>query len=181
MNTSLPTEVDIDDRLVMQRLLIDDVDAVFAHFSDHRVTEYMDIDALKSRDEARDIIEWTIKLYENARGIRWAIRDKTTDDFLGTCGFNEIVTEHGSRAEVAYDLSYDFWGQGIMRSIMPRLLSIAFEDLGLHRVQATVTPGNERSARVLERHGFQLEGRLRGYGFWKGQFWDQDLYAILNT
>ena len=33
-----------------------------------------------------------------------------------------------------------------------------------------MTPGNARSCRLLERHGFNREGVLRDYGYWKGRF-----------
>ena len=67
-----------------------------------------------------------------------------------------------------------------MTRVMPRLLDVAFELLDLHRVQAMVTPGNARSSRLLARHGFRLEGVLRGYGRWRGADWDQELHALLR-
>ena len=42
-----------------------------------------------------------------------------------------------------------------------------------------VTPGNIASAALLGRFGFRLEGTLRDHAFWRGRFWDQQLYARL--
>jgi len=39
----------------------------------------------------------------------------------------------------------------------------AFNSLGLHRVEAACVPENERSARVLEKCGFEHEGHVRAY------------------
>jgi ribosomal-protein-alanine N-acetyltransferase len=50
----------------------------------------------------------------------------------------------------------------------------------MKRVEAMVTPGNERSCALLEASGFKREGLLKQYGFWKGQFWDQLMYGRVN-
>jgi ribosomal-protein-alanine N-acetyltransferase len=66
-----------------------------------------------------------------------------------------------------------------MAELMPVLFDFGYGRLGLHRLEAMVTPGNTRSSALLERHGFQLEGTLRDYGFWRGRFWDQLIYGRL--
>ncbi|GAK46494.1 ribosomal-protein (S5)-alanine N-acetyltransferase [Tepidicaulis marinus] len=38
-------------------------------------------------------------------------------------------------------------------------------------------PGNTRSIRLLERHGFEKEGLLRQHAYWKGRFWDQLIFG----
>ena len=98
---------------------------------------------------------------------------------MGTCGFNSLRFERGRRGEIAYDLGVAWWGRGVMAKIMPALVDFGFRGLGLHRLEALVTPGNDRSCGVLERHGFLREGVLRGYGYWKGRWHDQILYSRL--
>ncbi len=39
---------------------------------------------------------------------------------------------------------------------------------------------NDASVRVLEKIGFAREGVLREYGFWKNQFWDLQMFALLK-
>lgn len=160
--------------------LLEDHDAahVLAHFSDPRVVEFLDIDPLGSLDEASSTIAWARTQHAAGRGLRWAIRERRTGAFIGTCGFNVLVFERGRRGEVAYDLSAPWWGRGVMRAIMPALIDYGWRDLALHRLEAMVTPGNDRSCRLLERHGFAREGVLHGYGFWKGRYWDQIIYGL---
>jgi ribosomal-protein-alanine N-acetyltransferase len=45
-----------------------------------------------------------------------------------------------------------------MRAAMPALLRYAFEELGLHRIQVNVQPGNAASIALVRGAGFHREG-----------------------
>ena len=153
---------------------------LFAHFADPRVVAFMDIEPLADEDNALAIIAWARAQRTAGHGVRLAIRATATGDFVGTCGFNSLTLERGRRGEIAYDLGAAWWGRGVMGQILPRLVEIGFRALDLRRLEAMVTPGNHRSIRLLERHGFVREGLLRDHGFWRGRFQDQLLYARLD-
>ena len=155
-----------------------DRDDLFAHFSDPATVEFMDIDPLVHISGADQTIAWATRLLDTGKGVRWAIRDGA-GGFAGTIGFNSLVREHGSRGEIGYDVVRTRWRQGVMSEVLPAVLDYAFGPLGLHRVEAMVTPGNTASAGLLTAQGFRLEGLLRGYGYWRGRFWDQQLFAKL--
>lgn len=165
-------------RFALEPLCADDLDALLGHFSDPRVTEFLDIRPLAGRSDAREVLDWAEALRSSALGLRWAIRDEA-GRFAGTCGFHMMTFERGRRAEIGYDLEPQFWGRGVMDEVMPAALGFGYGTLGLRRIEAMVTPGNLRSCAVLERHGFRREGVLRDYAFWKDRFWDQILYARL--
>jgi ribosomal-protein-alanine N-acetyltransferase len=158
---------------------LEDADAadLLAHFADPAVVEFMDIDPLASLEEARGIVDWARSQRALGAGLRWAIRERGGGALAGTCGFNALIVERGRRGEIAYDLSVPWQGRGVMSQIMPVLIDFGFGRLALHRLEALVTPGNAPSCRLLERHGFAREGVLAGYGFWKGRYWDQIVYA----
>lgn len=83
-------------------------------------------------------------------------------------------------AEIAFDLCPSVWGQGIAQSLCETAVQWAFERLGLVRIQAVVLETNLRSARTIERSGFQREGYLRHYRLVRGQpgnFW---VYSIIR-
>jgi RimJ/RimL family protein N-acetyltransferase len=155
-----------------------DTAELYAHFSQPQVAEFLDIEPLAKLEDAAAIVEWAESL-RAANGARWSIRRRESGQFLGTCGFNSVVRARGSRAEVAYDLGPMFWGQGIMAEVLSTVLTIGFASLGVHRIEAFVTPGNHRSERLLTKLGFHLDGQLRAYAYWKGSFWDQRLYSLL--
>jgi RimJ/RimL family protein N-acetyltransferase len=151
---------------------------LFDHLADPATVEHMDIAPLADLAGADAIIAWATRLLAAGRGVRWAIRDHA-GAFLGTAGFNALIRERASRGELAYDVVRARRRQGVMAEAMPAVLAYGYDELGLHRIEALVTPGNRASAALLERFGFSCEATLRDYAFWKGRFWDQWLYARL--
>ena len=130
-------------------------------FSDPEVCAFMDIEPLETEFEALDI------------------RRPGSARLIGTVGFNRIERSRGRWGEIAYDLARDQWGQGVMSAVLPAIIARGFGDLGLLRLEAMVTLGNERSCALLRRVGFQQEGVLARRGYWKGQAWDQLVFARL--
>lgn len=166
------------DRFRLRPLEMTDSRDLYRHLADPAVTQFMDIDPLEGEGEAVAIIGWAMGIRERNAGLRWAIRD-TAGSFLGTAGFNTLELERGRRGEVAYDIRKVSWGQGVMNEVLPALMAFGYQGLGLRRLEAMVTAGNEPSCRLLERHGFEREGVLRDHGYWKGGFWDQVIYGRL--
>lgn len=167
-------------RLALRRLTQEDAPDVFHLFSDERVAKNMDIDTLTDIEQARQLIRDLDTRYHHDTGIRWGISLKGSRQVIGTAGINHWVHALGSRGEIGYDLLPDFWGQGLMPEALRPILHYGYTDLGLHRIEAMVNPNNERSMRVLIKLGFQREGILRDYGYWRGRFWDQVCFSLLK-
>jgi RimJ/RimL family protein N-acetyltransferase len=84
---------------------------------------------------------------------------------------------HRHTAELGCWLSQDFWGHGIASEAVPALTEYCFENFPLRRIYAEPFANNPASARVLEKAGFLLEGRLKNNIFKDGQILDSLLYA----
>ncbi|MFD2447620.1 GNAT family N-acetyltransferase [Vogesella fluminis] len=67
-----------------------------------------------------------------------------------------------------------------MREAVEAVIAFAFGTLKLHRVQANYQPENERSAALLKRLGFQIEGHARDYLFLNGAWRDHVLTSLIN-
>ena len=72
-----------------------------------------------------------------------------------------------------------FAGRGHMSKAVPAILSHAFADLKLNRVEAASLPTNSRSMHLLEKCGFQREGYAREYLEINGKREDHVLFACL--
>ena len=56
----------------------------------------------------------------------------------------------------------------------------AFQVLGLHKLKAEVVESNQRVISMLEKHGYQNEGRCRSKVYRHGKTWDTLLYGIFE-
>lgn len=100
---------------------------------------------------------------------------------IGTISLNTIVRGALYAATLGYSLSAQHQGQGYMTEAGQRLIVYAFEELNLHRLMANYMPHNYRSANVLKRLGFQIEGLARDYLFINGQWQDHVLTSLVNS
>jgi len=96
---------------------------------------------------------------------------------VGGIGIRIGEDVHCYTAELGYWLSQDFWGHGIASEAVPAVTEYCFENFPLRRIYAEPYATNPASARVLEKAGFALEGRLKNNVFKDGQVLDSLLYA----
>ncbi|MBE9158524.1 GNAT family N-acetyltransferase [Nodosilinea sp. LEGE 06152] len=99
---------------------------------------------------------------------------------IGTINLNTIVRGALYGATLGYSLSAQYQGQGYMTEAGQRLITYAFGELNLHRIMANYLPHNHRSANVLKRLGFQIEGIARDYLFINGQWQDHVMTSLVN-
>jgi RimJ/RimL family protein N-acetyltransferase len=76
--------------------------------------------------------------------------------------------------------SEEFWGRGIMTEAVSEFVNYRFKNFPLHRIYAEAYANHPASARVLEKAGFTLEGRLRKNVFKDGKILDSLLYSKTN-
>jgi RimJ/RimL family protein N-acetyltransferase len=84
------------------------------------------------------------------------------------------------RAEIGFTLRRDRWGAGLATEASRLLLAFGFDQLGMHRIEATSHPDNVASIRVLEKIGMSLEGRIRDHLFVRGGWRDSLVFSILE-
>ncbi|RFU68006.1 N-acetyltransferase [Peribacillus saganii] len=153
--------------------------ALYNIFSLDEVTRFYGLDNLTSIKEAFHIIESFKNNFHSKRGIRWGIIHKQTDQFIGTVGINNWSSPN-KRAEIGYELHPHFWRNGYTTEAVSKILSYAFNDLGLQRIGAVVYPENIASANMLKKIGFQHEGLLRDYIYQGGRSHEVNVFSLLK-
>ena len=110
--------------------------------------------------EAENLIQGLVSEWEKGASFFWGVFDRQTDDFVA-----QIYIGLTDRTLPAYELGYiadcDHEGRGYVTEAAKAALAFVFEHLGAHRVSLHCDETNVRSARVAERCGFTLEGRIR--------------------
>lgn len=167
------------ERLVLRELRESDADAMFQIFGDDAVTRYYDLATFTNVEQARQLLARMNARNANGDALRWGIALRENDVVVGTGGFNSFARSW-FRAGIGYDLAQAYWNRGYMTEALDAMVRYGFEKLDLHRIEALVVPGNDASARVLTKVGFQREGTLREYAYWKNRFWDLEMFALLK-
>ncbi len=97
---------------------------------------------------------------------------------VGRVNFTQVVRGPFQSCMLGYAVDAQCQGQGLMHEALEAALGYAFEVMRLHRVQANHLPDNQRSARLLQRLGFRVEGLARDYLFINGAWRDHVLTAL---
>ena len=106
----------------------------------------------------------------------YTIRDGET--FAGLIGFKSA--DGTTRTiEIGYWLRSEFQGRGTMTSAVQALCRLAFEEMGMERIEIRCAPGNLRSNRIPQRLGFRLDRvEVRGEQLSDGEFVDLNIYLL---
>ena len=103
-----------------------------------------------------------------------------TPAIVGRCSLTGIVRGPFQAAYLGFGLDLACVGRGFMTEALRSVLEFAFGPLELHRVMANHVPGNERSARLLKRLGFEREGVAKSYLRLDGRWQDHVLTALTS-
>lgn len=83
-------------------------------------------------------------------------------------------------AEIGYWLGEPFWGRGIATEVLRAATDYAWATFDIIRLEAGVFGWNPASARVLEKAGYALEGRMRQGVVKDGRVGDRLIYGLLR-
>ena len=99
---------------------------------------------------------------------------------VGGIGFRIGQDVHRRSAEIGFWLGKKYWGRGIMTEAVGAVSDFAFAEFDLCRLFAAVFEWNPASMRVLEKAGYQCEGRLRKSVTKDGKTVDSMIYAKIR-
>jgi ribosomal-protein-alanine N-acetyltransferase len=107
------------------------------------------------------------------------VRRLADNALCGVVNLNIITYEALCSAYLSYYAVADQAGKGYMKEGLQLLIRQAFNEMGLHRLEANIQPDNERSIRLVESLGFECEGYSPRYLKVNGKWRDHERWALL--
>jgi [ribosomal protein S5]-alanine N-acetyltransferase len=119
--------------------------------------------------------------YEQGVSVRLFVFDRAEPRrIVGNVNFTNFVRGPAQYCTVGYGLDRACVGRGLMTEALRGAIAFVQRDLNVHRVMANYVPHNRRSAAVLRRLGFTVEGYARDYLLLNGRWEDHILTSLVN-
>jgi ribosomal-protein-alanine N-acetyltransferase len=127
----------------------------------------------------RLMIELALREHHEGTAVPHVVLDPSAR-VVGRATISRIVRGAFQSCGLGYWVSSADNGRGLATAAVADLKLLAFEQLGLHRIEAGTLVHNVRSQRVLERNGFVRFGTAPGYLRIAGRWQDHVLFQVLN-
>ncbi len=121
-----------------------------------------------------------IKRFQSGESCCLVILNHGENEVLGVLNFTQIARGTMQSCQLGYSLAASHEGQGLMQEALISAIDYVFLELELHRIMASYIPANKRSADLLSRLGFEIEGQARQYLRIDGRWQDHVLTALIN-
>jgi RimJ/RimL family protein N-acetyltransferase len=152
------------DRLRLRRYSPEYAEAYFYMLRENQIhlREFMPekLAGARNVEEVGAVIHWLIEEWERGEIFIWGLWEKNSEEYVG-----EVYLANADWnvpcIEVGYFIVQKHVGKGYATEACLTACSIAFEKLGVRRMELQCAADNEKSVQVALRCGFTLEGRLR--------------------
>lgn len=173
------------ERLIIRLAEVGDLQEIVRYYGDNRdhLQPYSPTYALDFLDEATWIEQVRTRAIEFAAGDgfrAFLFARATPSRIAGNLNLTQVHRGAFQSCVLGYNLAADEQGKGYMTEAVRAVVAFAFGTWKLHRVAANYMPRNARSAAVLERCGFKVEGLAPKYLRIAGHWEDHVLTAITN-
>lgn len=113
------------------------------------------------------------------RGASFFIFLRDSMELVGVADLSEIVRGPLQSAYFGYFAFEPHAGRGLMREGVRLVIDRAFGEMGLHRLEASIQPGNTASRALVRALGFRQEGYSPRYLKINRRWQDHERWAIL--
>lgn len=118
-------------------------------------------------------------LAEHVKGVTLPHVILVDGEIVGRITLSGIFRGPFLSARLGYWVAPSFNGRGVATAAVGGMVRVAFEELGLHRIEAGTLLHNVGSQRVLERNGFVRFGIAQRYLRIAGQWQDHAMYQLI--
>lgn len=143
-------------RVILRKFDLNDLDDMFALYSDRTVNEFLPWFPHESIEKTRNFLNnILLKEYEKPIGYWYAIQLKENNRVVGFVVLHNIDAEIGS-GELGYALLQEYWGKGLVAECCLAVVDQIKKD-GFTYITATHDKNNLKSGRVMQKIGMEYK------------------------
>ena len=168
------------ENICFKSLSTNDVQAIHSYASDEEVSRFIGWPLMNTLAETNAYIETMLKRESMSTHLYASIVLKSTQEIIGTAmifNFDEVA----KKAEIGYVIHKKHWCKGYGTMCVALMNNFGFESLNLHKLCASVVDANIGSARILEKNGYEEEGRLKDHFFIESKYYNALLFGKIKT
>ncbi len=167
------------ERLILRDIRESDKDDVFEYAQRPQVSQWTLWEKHQTVQDSLDYINiYSGSNYSKGEPEPFAIELKESGKMIGCVGAF-WVSQKNKTMELAYVISDDYWGKGIVAEASLAVIDFCFKLYGIERMQCRCKVDNEASYRVMEKLGFSYEGTLRSAIYHQNKFWDMKYTSLI--
>ncbi|MFM5107337.1 GNAT family N-acetyltransferase [Aeromonas dhakensis] len=167
------------ERLRLRDMRLDDEAAFVSITQDERYQRFYseeDGQAQKYRELTRLFVEQAGE--RPRRAYQLAIEHKATNALIGTVC---LRLESDQQASMGCGMARHSQGHGLMQEAASALAGFGFASLGVHRIYAETLSLNRAAIQLCSSLGMRQEAHFREHRYFKGQWWDTVVFALLRS
>lgn len=134
------------------------------------------VDSSRTVEDGRAFVKSSLLQFANNEGFQTGIWYQGR--LAGGIGYHPINWA-SRKVEIGYWIGESFQGKGLVTKACRTLITYAFEELGLNKVEIRCATENIRSCAIPKRLGFTQEGILRDAEWLYDHFVDLVVYGML--
>ena len=164
--------------IVLRELRASDAQSLFAMLTTEEVSRFISPPPSTVEGFER-FIAWTQRQRSAGTYACFAVALRGSDRAVGIFQLRELEPGFGT-AEWGFAFGSGYWGTGMFQEGAELMVTFAFEQVGVHRLEARAAIRNARGNGALRKIGAVAEGLLRKSFLKNGEYLDQALWTILD-
>jgi ribosomal-protein-alanine N-acetyltransferase len=175
MNWNLNTE-NYDVRFAHE----EDIQNIYALLQTKGVVKHHPKSPMVVEAQAMDEARRMVMQFEAKEAAFWLVEEKATNQVIARISLQKFNWINAS-SQLVIDIFPDCKTPSKVAEIVYAVLTLAYEDLSLHRVEWHLQSTDLGSVELATAFGFQHEGQLNSVLEFEGQWIDYQVYSMLNN
>ncbi|HEX3043215.1 MAG TPA: GNAT family protein [Bacillota bacterium] len=139
-----------------------------------------ELDYYSLKAQRKLLIDERVRIKKGQLYKVWIYKVNDPNRIIGSISLNNIVRGVFLSCHLGYRIDQDEQRNGYMTEALQVVINYAFNQLGLHRIEANIMPRNKASLRVVEKLGFYHEGLALKY-LKINDAWEDHIHLVLRN